>query len=131
SQPPPPLPPPVPPQVMPQGLDPNDPDVRALFQPAAPATPPPPPRPPKPLNVIVSSLLRDYAIFHITATLLCTCWSMARVRAAAFPRTTSRLPEHSPANWLWPWPRLDSQPMLWKELLIEPGFRLRRSARLV
>jgi ABC-type transport system involved in multi-copper enzyme maturation permease subunit len=81
------------------------------------------------LAAVVPGILAKYAIFHAVVFVGCTTWAVARLRAAAaapLPAPT----RGSSRERRWSWPSLDASPLLWKELVIEPGFRFGRITRL-
>jgi ABC-type transport system involved in multi-copper enzyme maturation permease subunit len=94
------------------------------------------------LTAVLPAMVAKYAIFHGLIFLICTTWSVVRLRSVAaspeFVMRASRLhcaagtaaPQHSRlANRRWP--RLDGNALLWKELVVEPGFHLGRKTRLI
>jgi ABC-type transport system involved in multi-copper enzyme maturation permease subunit len=74
---------------------------------------------------------QDYAFFHGLAGMVCAAWAIIRLRAVFFhqadntPTVTARR-----ARWLLR-PRIDDQPMIWKEVFAEEGLRLGRFGRLL
>jgi ABC-type transport system involved in multi-copper enzyme maturation permease subunit len=76
------------------------------------------------------TLLWQYSLFHGLVALVCTAWAVLRMRPVALRQmhgtsngAVRRRRRHRP--------RLRNQPMLWKELFAEPGFRLNWFTRAV
>jgi ABC-type transport system involved in multi-copper enzyme maturation permease subunit len=82
------------------------------------------------LSAVVPGVLAKYAIFHTVVFVGCTTWAVARLRAAARAPLVAPKRDTSRPRW-WDWPSLDTSPLLWKELVIEPGFRFGRLTRLL
>jgi len=82
------------------------------------------------LTDLVRQLLENYAVFHVLASLGCVLWAVLRLRAAAVPRVVPPRTRATLERW-WEWPRMDANPLLWKELVVEPGFRLNWPGKLV
>ncbi|MBL8795962.1 MAG: ABC transporter permease subunit [Planctomycetia bacterium] len=82
------------------------------------------------LTDLVRPLLREYAVFHVLASLGCMFVAILRLRAAATPPVARQRATPTLERW-WEWPRLDANPLLWKELVVEPGFRLSWPGKLV
>lgn len=83
------------------------------------------------LTAVLPGIVLRYAVFHAAAALVCIVWAIARLRATA---TVSILaPQHQTEEsrpW-WSWPRMQQHPLLWKELVVDPGFKLHRIARIL
>jgi ABC-type Na+ efflux pump permease subunit len=73
---------------------------------------------------LIAGLLQGYLLFHLAVTVVCATWAVLRVRSVALRQTTSK--RRSKAVRLRPRirPRLAIKPMVWKEVFVEPGFRL-------
>jgi ABC-type transport system involved in multi-copper enzyme maturation permease subunit len=73
---------------------------------------------------IMLRLLGRFALFHTGLFLVCIGWSIWRLRVLALAqgqKTGQRLKNRSRRAIM---PRMGRWPMVWKELFIEPGFRL-------
>jgi ABC-type transport system involved in multi-copper enzyme maturation permease subunit len=84
-----------------------------------------------PLSASLPSLLGNYLCFHAVATVGCLIWAVARLRVIALKQSygeTKKLPLRARIRRR---PRLGAQPMLWKELFVEPGLRLNMFMRIV
>jgi ABC-type transport system involved in multi-copper enzyme maturation permease subunit len=79
---------------------------------------------------ILPEMLRNYAAFHIAACLACASWACLRMRAVALKQSYGK--SQRPGLWLriFGRPRVGGRPMLWKECLVEPGFRFGWLGRL-
>lgn len=84
------------------------------------------------LDDVLWERLGEYALFHGLVALACTTWAVGRLRTVALKETYQqprrpgffrRRPRRRPA--------IGNRPMLWKEVVIEPGFRLTRIGRLI
>jgi ABC-type transport system involved in multi-copper enzyme maturation permease subunit len=76
------------------------------------------------LGNILPKLLRDYLICHALIATACSGWAVARIRAVALkhhavPRRKAYVNRRSRLR-----PRIGLLPMVWKEVFVEPGFRL-------
>src|SRR5262249_21186314 len=83
------------------------------------------------LSSLVPAFLRDYAVFGAALIVVTLSWAIFRVRAVALsqlPGTTKKAPR-SKGHHLRP--AISSSPMMWKEIFVEPGFRLTRMGRIV
>lgn len=87
------------------------------------------------LNQALPELLGSYAIFHGSLAFLFTLLAVTRMRAVAMAQTLVR---KRPRNWQWlrrpawlPRPAIRGRPMLWKELILEPGLGFNRLGRIV
>jgi len=81
------------------------------------------------LTRVLPGLVRSYALFHAVTAVLCAVWAVARLRSAA--RHEGAAPGRVPPRRWWSWPTLDANALLWKEVAVDPGLRLSRSARLL
>jgi ABC-type transport system involved in multi-copper enzyme maturation permease subunit len=77
----------------------------------------------KPVAGMVSSVLRGYLIAHALIAVVCTTWAMVRVRAVALRQTRNQRRNVVLRRRPRIRPRLAIQPMVWKEVFVEPGFR--------
>jgi ABC-type transport system involved in multi-copper enzyme maturation permease subunit len=77
----------------------------------------------KDLAAEIPDLLRNYALFHVTVALVCIVWAVLRIRAVGLRQRLER-PRKRATPGRWGRPRVGRLPMIWKELFIEPGFRL-------
>jgi ABC-type transport system involved in multi-copper enzyme maturation permease subunit len=78
----------------------------------------------KTLAAVVPGMFRGYLICHGLVALVCAAWAVARVRAIALRQSagTRRKPvAYAPRRHR---PRVGALPMIWKEIFVEPGFRL-------
>jgi ABC-type transport system involved in multi-copper enzyme maturation permease subunit len=79
---------------------------------------------------VLPQLLKEYAIFHISLTVVCLVWAMARLRPVAIAQSSGgeartrrrRRRLHRPVG---------AKPMIWKEVFAEPGLRLHWVAKIV
>jgi ABC-type transport system involved in multi-copper enzyme maturation permease subunit len=81
------------------------------------------------LEAILPGLLRDYAVFHGVLALACSTWALLRLRATALTQNEEK--RHSLFRGLSSRPSLRGQPIMWKELYVEPGLRWHWLGRLV
>ncbi len=77
-----------------------------------------------PLATILTGLLRSYAIFHALVTVVCAGWAVAALRGVAIRQGAGALRKAPPGPRPRIRPRMGILPMVWKEVFIEPGFRL-------
>ncbi len=75
------------------------------------------------------SQVADYAVFHGLASLVCATWAVVRLRAV-FLKQASRVTAQSRQRGRGSRRRVGAWPMVWKELYVEGGLRLRWYARL-
>lgn len=87
-----------------------------------------------PLSEALPEVFRSYAIFHVLVSLICIAWAVCRMRGAAWvlPRPER---ERGRFGWRW-WPRFrpalgNNSPMLWKEVVAEPGMTLHGAGMVV
>lgn len=81
------------------------------------------------LAAVLPGVLRDYAIFHGAVFFLCTTWAVLRMRAVALRQLHGRAVKEHRRTWIKP--KVGTQPMLWKEILAEPGLSFHWSGRAV
>jgi ABC-type transport system involved in multi-copper enzyme maturation permease subunit len=80
---------------------------------------------------IVPGLVRNYALFHIPLTLVCSSWAVSRLRVFALKQSMETATQSSekagfairPPGFSIR-PRIGRLPMIWKEIFVEPGLRL-------
>jgi ABC-type transport system involved in multi-copper enzyme maturation permease subunit len=77
------------------------------------------------------TLLWNYALFHSVIALVCSVWSVWRVRAIALRQAHGETKKTSRRLRLFGRPRLRANPMLWKEVFAEPGIRFNLFGRLI
>lgn len=80
---------------------------------------------------LLLNLLRNYAAFHGFVILICTVWSVVRVRALALKQSYGQVERPKEKVQLVPRPKIGSRPMLWKEIIVEGGLRFGRVGRAV
>jgi ABC-type transport system involved in multi-copper enzyme maturation permease subunit len=83
------------------------------------------------LATLVSAGARSYLVFHFIVALSCCAWAVVRVRAVALRQRSEKRRARITVPWFRLRPRLRFAPMVWKELFIEPGFRLTKLGWLV
>jgi ABC-type transport system involved in multi-copper enzyme maturation permease subunit len=88
------------------------------------------------LNQVLPNLLGSYAIFHGSLAFLFTLLAVTGMRVVAMAQTTVR--KRPAGNWQWirrpawlPRPAFRGRPMLWKELILEPGLGFNRLGRII
>jgi ABC-type transport system involved in multi-copper enzyme maturation permease subunit len=72
---------------------------------------------------VLPGLLTQYAVFHGLVAVCCTTVAVLRLRAVALKQSYGKVQKSSLAVRWWGRPRVGTQPMLWKEILVEPGLR--------
>jgi ABC-type transport system involved in multi-copper enzyme maturation permease subunit len=85
----------------------------------------------KNLANVLPAMVRNYAIFHGLLAILTCGWAIVRLRTVALKETHGKAQRLPLATRLFGRPRIGSNPMLWKELFVEPGLRLNLFARVV
>jgi ABC-type transport system involved in multi-copper enzyme maturation permease subunit len=75
-----------------------------------------------PLDQVLPGMLGRYAVFHGLFGLVCCTWAVLRLRSVAL-RESSRPARRRARRRLWDAP-IGQWPMVWKEVVAEPGFRL-------
>lgn len=83
------------------------------------------------LDDVLPRILRNYALFHGFIAIGCPFLAILRLRATAAKHSVANIRRRS-----WRWfrlhrPAVGSQPMLWKEIFVEPGLRLGLLGRVV
>ena len=81
----------------------------------------------KPLAGLIGGLLRNYLLWHGVAALACVLWAVFAVRRVSL-RDVPRKEAPGQRRLL---AKIGLRPMIWKEIVVEPGFRLRWYSRLV
>jgi len=76
-------------------------------------------------------LLRNFAIFHGVAIAVCTALSVWRVRAVALKESSTSTRKTARSWRVKHRPPVGNSPMLWKEILAEPGFRFHWLGRII
>jgi ABC-type transport system involved in multi-copper enzyme maturation permease subunit len=80
---------------------------------------------------VLPGLLRDYAVAHGCLIVLFTAWASLRLRAVFVKQASGEARRPSAGRWVPSRPRVGDRPVLWKEVFVEPGLRLRWSGRAV
>jgi hypothetical protein len=83
------------------------------------------------LSSIIPPFLRNYAIFHGLLILIATTWAVYRFRAVVLRQPAVQTIRSVRVKRHLLRPPVGRLPMVWKELFIEPGFRLTRMGRIV
>jgi ABC-type transport system involved in multi-copper enzyme maturation permease subunit len=83
------------------------------------------------LSSIVPKFLRDYAIFHALLILATLGWAVYRVQRVVLGHVSGVPKREPPAKRDYLRPAVSDLPMIWKELFIEPLFRLRRLGQVI
>jgi ABC-type transport system involved in multi-copper enzyme maturation permease subunit len=73
---------------------------------------------------LLPKLLRNYLLFHGVVAVVFSGWAVTRLRAVALKQTYGKARKRSWLGILGVRPRVGSEPVLWKEVFIEPGIRL-------
>lgn len=75
------------------------------------------------LAAVVPGMLRDFALFHGLLALVCAVFAVLHVRVVALRQSGGTVQrQRTPGRFGRP--RMGRLPMIWKEMYIEPGFRL-------
>jgi ABC-2 family transporter protein len=82
-----------------------------------------------PVASVLPGLLRNYAIFHCAAALICTAVAVARLRVVATRHAMDESRLSARANRLRRRWRIGRRPMLWKEVVVDPGLAFNRFGR--
>jgi ABC-type transport system involved in multi-copper enzyme maturation permease subunit len=77
-----------------------------------------------PLAAILPGLLRGYLLCHGLIAVVCAGWAIARLRVVALRQGTGDRRRVVVGARRRIRPRVGLQPMVWKEVFVEPGFRL-------
>jgi ABC-type transport system involved in multi-copper enzyme maturation permease subunit len=83
------------------------------------------------LASVVPAFLRNFAIFHGLLILVTIGWAISRVRLVALGQTSRESRRRLRVKRIRQRPAIGRLPMIWKELFVEPGFRLTRMGRIV
>jgi ABC-type transport system involved in multi-copper enzyme maturation permease subunit len=84
-----------------------------------------------PLTSVLPGLLRNYAIFHCAAAVICTVVAIARLRIVATRHAMDESRLSARAGRLRRRWRIGRRPMLWKEIVIDPGLAFNRFGRVL
>lgn len=76
-------------------------------------------------------LLRNYALFHGLVMVGCTAWAVARVRGVALKQVTVKAKKNTRSWFGFSRPAVGAQPMVWKEVFVEPNLKLNWMGRVV
>jgi ABC-type transport system involved in multi-copper enzyme maturation permease subunit len=79
---------------------------------------------------VVPNLLRDYAVFHGVVTVVCTGWAVLRLRGVALKQTRGRRKKLAWNAGRRERPYTGDQPMVWKEVTLDPGLQLNWFGRI-
>jgi ABC-type transport system involved in multi-copper enzyme maturation permease subunit len=71
------------------------------------------------IGTILRSLLEDYTLFHLTATVVCLVWAMARLRPVAKAQMTGGVTRKGRTARAHP--EIGHWPMIWKEVFANAG----------
>ena len=82
-----------------------------------------------PVASVLPGLLRNYAIFHCAAALICTAVAVARLRVVATRHAMDESRLSARAGRLRRRWRIGRRPMLWKEVVVDPGLAFNRFGR--
>jgi ABC-type transport system involved in multi-copper enzyme maturation permease subunit len=80
---------------------------------------------------VVPDLLRNYALFYGAVTALCTGWAVLRLRAVALKQASGRVKRPPWATRRRQRPYEGDQPMVWKEVTLDPGLQFNWIGRSV
>src|SRR5262249_30985239 len=64
-----------------------------------------------------------YAVFHFVVSIFCVSWAIIRLRAIALAQTFGKVARLPLLTRIIGRPGVTNPPMLWKELIAEPGMR--------
>jgi ABC-type transport system involved in multi-copper enzyme maturation permease subunit len=80
---------------------------------------------------VVPDLLRNYALFYGAFTALCTGWAILRLRVVALKQASGKVNRHSwGARRRRRRPYEGDQPMVWKEVTLDPGLQFNWIGRI-
>jgi ABC-type transport system involved in multi-copper enzyme maturation permease subunit len=82
-----------------------------------------------PVTSVLPGLLRNYAIFHCAAAMICTAVAVARLRVVATRNALDESRLTARASRLRRRWRIGRRPMLWKEVVVDPGLAFNRFGR--
>jgi ABC-type transport system involved in multi-copper enzyme maturation permease subunit len=83
------------------------------------------------LGTILPTALAQFAIFHGTVTVVFLFWAVSRLRAIALKQSSGESRKTARRRGRWFRLQIGAQPMIWKEIFIEPGLRLNIFMRVV
>ncbi len=84
----------------------------------------------RPLAAVVVDVFPQYALFYGLVTLVCTAWSVLRLRAVALRQAFGQDRALSRRRRWRRRSRVSDRPMVWKEVRIEPGLQLNWVGRI-
>lgn len=83
------------------------------------------------LEQVLPALLRDYAIFHGLVAIGCCTWAVLRLRSIALQQSQGKPNKLAVRTRFWRRPEIGQNPMIWKELFAEPGYRFNWLGRIL
>ncbi len=84
----------------------------------------------QPLAKFVEEAFREYALFYGVVTLVCTVWSVLRLRAVALRQASGPARAIARRGRWRERPPVSDRPMVWKEVRVEPGLQLNWVGRI-
>ncbi|HEV8062716.1 MAG TPA: ABC transporter permease subunit [Gemmataceae bacterium] len=81
------------------------------------------------IDSVLTTYVRDFAIFHLTLALICSVFSVLLLRRFALRQATAE--PRSRFRIRWPRPRVTSEPLLWKEVFVEKGLHVNFLGRII
>jgi ABC-type transport system involved in multi-copper enzyme maturation permease subunit len=82
-----------------------------------------------PLTSVLPGLMRNYAIFHCAAAMICTLVAVARLRVVAARQAMDVSRARARGGRLRRRWRIGRRPMMWKEIVVDPGLAFNRFGR--
>jgi ABC-type transport system involved in multi-copper enzyme maturation permease subunit len=79
---------------------------------------------------VLPGLLREYALFYGSVSVMCTVWAVLRLRAVALKEVQVRVKKRWWGARRRARPYLGNRPMVWKEVSTEPGFQMNWFGRI-
>src|SRR5262249_27478818 len=79
---------------------------------------------------VVPGLLRGYALFYGLVTVVCTSWAILRLRAVALKQASGRAKSLSWSARRRERPYEGDQPIVWKEVSLDPGLQFNWIGRI-
>jgi ABC-type transport system involved in multi-copper enzyme maturation permease subunit len=79
---------------------------------------------------VVPELLRTYAIFYGVVTVICTSWAVLRLRMVALKQASGPRRKRSRSARRPEQPYRGDQPMVWKEVKLDPGLQFNWMGRI-
>jgi ABC-type transport system involved in multi-copper enzyme maturation permease subunit len=83
------------------------------------------------LDDTLPAVLRSYLLFHALVAGVCATWAVLRLRAVALKESYGRVRRPSGVRRMFGRPRVGGWPMIWKEVVAEPGLRLNWFGRII